>query len=219
MKKRSINKNIHIQHSHLIGLTGGICCGKTTVAEMFKSLGAKVIDADGIAKKLTRPHTPAWQEVVREFGEEFLLPDNNLDRGKIAHEVFRKKEKLQALNKIMHPMILDEIKRELEEIKNKAPKAIVILDAPLLIELGFQDFVEKLIVVSVDEKTQVERIIKRDNSSGTEALLRIKSQMPVSEKIKFADYVIDNSGSRDETFKMVKKIFSELAGIENSQKK
>ena len=116
-------------------------------------------------------------------------------------------------------MILDEIKRELEEIKNKAPKAIVILDAPLLIELGFQDFVEKLIVVSVDKKTQVERTIKRDNSSETEALLRIKSQMPVSEKIKFADYIIDNSGSRDETSKMVKKIFSELAGIENSQKK
>jgi len=211
MKKRSINKNINIQRPRLIGLTGGICCGKTTVAEMFKSLGAKIIDADRIARELTKPHMPAWQEIVREFGEEILLPDGNLDRGKISREVFGRKEKLQVLNKIMHPKIQDRIKREHEEIRNEAPEVLVILDAPLLIEVGDRDIVEKLIVVSVDEKTQVERIIKRDNSSETDALLKIKSQMPVSEKIKFADYVIDNSGSRDEIFEAVKKIFSELS--------
>ena len=212
MKKRSINKNINIQRPRLIGLTGGICCGKTTVAEMFKRLGAKVIDADRIARELTKPHMPAWQEIVREFGEEILLPDNNLDRGKIAREIFRKKEKLQALNKIMHPKIQDSIKKEYEEIRNEAPEVLVILDAPLLIEVGDRNIVEKLIVVSVDEKTQLKRIMERDNSLPTDALLRIKSQMPVSEKIKFADYVIDNSGSRDEIFEAVKKIFSELCG-------
>jgi len=205
MRKRSTNKS-----PKLIGLTGGICCGKSTVAEMFKSLGARIIDADNIARELTKPNMPAWKEIVKKFGEEFLLPDNNLNRGKIAHEVFRNKEKLQALNRIMHPRILDEIKRRAGEIMGKAPKALIVLDAPLLIELGFKDFVKKLIVVSVDKKTQIERIMKRDNSSKKDALLRIKSQMPLSEKVELADYVINNSGSKRETFKVVKKIFSEL---------
>src|SRR3972149_9654135 len=99
-EKKSIDKNIKF-----IGLTGGICCGKTTVAEMLKSLGAKVIDADEISHSLTRPHKPAWKEIVKGFGKEFLLPDKNLDRKKIAGEVFKNKKKLQLLNKIMHQRI------------------------------------------------------------------------------------------------------------------
>src|SRR3990172_10881750 len=131
MIKRSINKRVK-----LIGLTGGICCGKTTVAEMFERLGARVIEADKIARELIKPYKPAWRKIVRHFGEGILLPDKNIDRKKIADEVFRKKKKLHAINKIIHPEILSEIKREVKNINKKNPGALIILDAALILELG-----------------------------------------------------------------------------------
>ena len=212
MKKKSIDKNIKF-----IGLTGGICCGKTTVAQMLKALGAKVIDADEISRNLTKPNKPAWREIVRVFGKEFLLNDKNLDRKKIAGEVFRKKRKLQLINKIMHPRILAQIGRDVKKVRKENPDSIIIVDAPLLIELGYNKFAEKIIVVYADRKTQIERMIKRDKISKAEALLRLKSQMPVSEKIKFADYVIKSSGLKKDTFKTVKKIFLNCHAIKDSQ--
>ncbi|OGL42040.1 MAG: dephospho-CoA kinase [Candidatus Schekmanbacteria bacterium GWA2_38_9] len=194
-----------------IGLTGGICCGKTEVAEMFITLDARVIDADRISRELTKPYKPAWKEIVKSFGREFLLPDENLDRKKIAGEVFKNKKKLQLLNKIMHQRILAQIEREVKKERKEKPDSLIIVDAPLLIELGYNRFAEKVIVVSADRKTQIERMIKRDKISKEEALLRLKSQMPVSEKIKFADYVVKNSGNRRETFKAVRQIFSVLS--------
>lgn len=206
MKKRSTNKSLNF-----IGLTGGICCGKTTVAEMFKSLGARVIDADEISRSLTKPHKPAWRKIVKVFGREFLLPDKNLNRKKIAGEVFRKKRKLQLINKIMHPRILAQINKDVRKVRKENPDSIIIVDAPLLIELGYNRFAEKIIVVYADRKIQIERMVKRDKISKAEALLRLKSQMPVSEKIKFADYVIKNSGDRRETLKAVKQVFLKLS--------
>ncbi|OGL51287.1 MAG: dephospho-CoA kinase, partial [Candidatus Schekmanbacteria bacterium RIFCSPHIGHO2_02_FULL_38_11] len=208
MKKKSTNKKLKF-----IGLTGGICCGKTEVAEMFITLDARVIDADRISRELTKPYKPAWKEIVKSFGREFLLPDENLDRKKIAGEVFKNKKKLQLLNKIMHQRILAQIEREVKKERKEKPDSLIIVDAPLLIELGYNRFAEKVIVVSADRKTQIERMIKRDKISKEEALLRLKSQMPVSEKIRFADYLVDNSGSKAMTFKTVKKIFSELSSL------
>ncbi|MCF6096441.1 dephospho-CoA kinase [Thermovorax subterraneus] len=194
----------------VIGLTGGIASGKSTVSKMLREKGAYIIDADEIAKEIVKPGKPAWEDIVRHFGKEILDESGNIRRKKLAKIVFPDEKKLSVLNRITHPRIVEEIKRELEECRSRNER-VVVIDAALLLEIGLDVLVDEVWVVAVDEKTQIERLIKRENSiSYAEAVERIRAQMPLEEKLKFATRIIDNSGDIENTQKQVDDIWREI---------
>ena len=196
----------------IVGLTGGIVSGKSTVALMFKDLGAKIVDADKLGHSVILPHEPAWEKIVKIFGKDVLQNDLTIDREKLGKIVFANQSLLKKLNDITHPEITKIIKKEIDSLKNKTynQKKILIIDAALIYEAKIDRLMEKIIVVYIDEDEQIKRLIKRNNLSKDEALQRIKSQMPMKEKVKMADYVIDNSNSLDKTKKQVEKIWKNL---------
>jgi dephospho-CoA kinase len=199
----------------LIGLTGGVGSGKDLVSEGFKSLGASIIDADIIARDILKPGAPTYLEVIKEFGSEILQADKSIDRKKLGAIVFSNPERLKKLNAITHPVIMREVEARVAELKERlglANDAIIIINAPLLIEVGHTELVEKLIVVYCDEDKQIERIIKRDSLTKDEALQRIRSQMPLTEKIKISDIAINNNHTREETLKQVREVYELLQG-------
>lgn len=194
----------------VIGLTGNIACGKTVVARMFEELGAKIIDADYTARLVVEPGEPAWKDILEKFGHEILNPDKTINRKKLGDVVFRDKEKREELNRITHPRIIDKIKLMLEEYRKENIK-VVIVEAALIVEKGgMKPTISDLIVVTADEEAQIKRLIERDGISGEEALTRIRSQMPISEKVKFATYVIDNSRTLEETRKQVEEVWKKI---------
>ncbi len=202
---------------YVIGLTGGIASGKSTVSQMLRQLGAHVIDADLIAKLAIEPGTPAWEELVREFGEEILTPEKTIDRKKLGERVFGNPTALRRLNEITHPRIIRRIEEIVEEIgesfdRTEDPKEerIVVIDAPLLIETGMVSMVDEVWVVVVDVETQVDRLMARDHYEFEQALNRINAQMPLQEKVKFADVVIDNTGCLEETRRQVAEAWCRL---------
>lgn len=192
-----------------IGLTGGIASGKTLVARIFRDLGAHLIDADRIVHELLEPGQPAWSEVLDHFGRNLRLPNANLDRRKLGEIVFRDSQEREWLNRCLHPRVFDVYNIRLRHIREREQDAIVVFDAALLIETGYYKKMDKLVVVYVDEEQQLNRLMERDGYSRTEAAARIRSQMPLSEKKAYADYVIDNRSSREETEHQVRNIFSE----------
>ena len=196
----------------IVGLTGGIVSGKSTVALMFKDLGAKIVDADKLGHSVILPHKPAWEKIVKIFGKDILQNDLTIDREKLGKIVFANQSLLKKLNDITHPEITKIIKKEIDSLKNKTynQKKILIIDAALIYEAKIDRLMDKIIVVYIDEDEQIKRLIKRSNLSKDEALQRIKSQMPMKEKVKMADYVIDNSNSLDKTKKQVEKIWKNL---------
>lgn len=194
----------------VIGLTGNIGCGKSVVARMFEELGARVIDADLIARLVVEPGEPAWNEIVQTFGEAILNSDGTINRGKLGEIVFNDKEKREALNRITHPRIIERIKELIEEFR-KENVEVVIVEAALIVEKGgMKPLINDLIVVTADEEAQIRRLIERNALSREEALSRIKSQMPLSEKVKYATYLIDNSGTLDETRKQVEEVWKRI---------
>ncbi len=194
---------------HIYGLTGGIGCGKSTVSGMFLDLGARVIDADQVARDVVRPGSDGLRELVLVFGDDILLPDGTLDRPGLGKIVFADEPKRKKLNSVLHPRIGLETAKQLNEERTRGTKHL-IYDAALLIETGQTKFGEKLIVVRADPSVQLDRLMTRDGIDREEALRKISSQMPVDEKAKLADFVIDNSGSLDDTRKQVKRVWSEL---------
>lgn len=202
----------------VVGLTGGIASGKTTVAQVLKEEGATIIDADQIARELVQPHRPAWDEVVRSFGKKILLEDGSIDRKKLAERVFADPDQRKRLNQILHPLITEEIERRIREIGQKDPEAIAVIDAPLLIEVGYHRKMERLIVVISTQTEQIERLKERDGINSEEALRILSSQMPLEEKAKFADFVIRNEGSIAETRKRAKEVFQALKKIERDER-
>ncbi len=191
----------------IIGLTGNIACGKSVVAGMFRELGASVIDADQVARLVVEPGQPAWKEIVERFGEGVLNPDGTINRRRLGEIVFRDAEKREELNRITHPRIIEKI-RELIEEHRKEGARVVIVEATLIVEKGgMKPIIGDLIVVTADEETQIKRLTQRIGLSREEALLRIKSQMPISEKVKHATYVIDNSGDLEKTREQVKRVW------------
>ncbi|MCK4240349.1 MAG: dephospho-CoA kinase [Candidatus Atribacteria bacterium] len=193
----------------IIGLTGGIVSGKSTVAKMFKDLGVKIVDADELGHKVILPHKPAWEKIVKLFGKDLLKEDLNIDRRKLGRIVFNNQNLLKKLNEITHPEIIKLIKKEIKSIKDKTDKKddILIIDAALIYEAKIDNLMDKIIVVYINEEKQIERLMERNNLSAQESLKRIKSQTPLKEKVKMADYVIDNSNSLDKTKEQVKKIW------------
>ncbi len=191
-----------------VGVTGGIATGKNLVTKYFKELGCYTIDADEVYHKLIYPGKPLWRKLVEEFGSTIIHPQGMIDRKRLGDIVFNDKSALEKLNTITHKEILEEIEKEAKE-KEKEYK-IIVINASLLIEAGAQNLVDKIIIVWTDEKTQIERLMKRDNISYEEAKKKIKSQIPLSEKVKYGDYIIDNNGTPKETKKQVEKIYKEL---------
>ena len=197
----------------IVGLTGGVASGKTAVSRVLREEGAYIIDADQIARELVQPHKPAWNELVRAFGKEILQEDGSIHRRKLADKVFTDPEQKKALNQILHPRIKEEMDRRTKEIGQKDPEAIVVIDAPLLVELGVYRKVDQLIVITSTQMQQMERLKERDGRSPEEALRLFSSQMPVEEKVKLADFVIRNEGSLEETKKRAKEVFKELKKV------
>jgi len=197
----------------IVGLTGGVASGKTAVSQVLKEEGAYIIDADQIARELVQPHKPAWNELIRAFGQEILREDGSIHRKKLAEKVFADPEQRKLLNQILHPRIREEMDRRAKEIGQKDPEAIVMIDAPLIVELGDHREMDKLIVVTSTQTQQIERLKDRDGTSPEEALRIVSSQMPLEEKLKFADFVIRNEGSLEETRKRTKEVFKELKKI------
>jgi dephospho-CoA kinase len=204
----------------IVGLTGGVASGKTTVSQVLKEEGAYIIDADQTARELVQPHTPAWKELVRAFGKDILREDGSIHRKKLADKVFADLRQRKLLNKILHPRIRKEMERRAKAIGQKDPEAIVVIDAPLLVELGDHRKMDKLIVVTSTQTQQIKRLKKRDGISPEEARRIFSSQMPVEEKVKLADFVIRNEGSFQETKEKTRKVFQDLKkGVIHSRKK
>lgn len=193
----------------IIGLTGSIGTGKSTVANLFKELGAYVIDWDVLAREVQRPHLKAWEGIVEYFGNEVLNTDLTLNRPKLAQMVFGDMEKVKKLNQIVHPEIYKEDARLTEEIRKLDPEAMIIKDIPLLSKEGHGKLMDKIVVVYANEQNQLKRLEKKGMNT-EEAKKRIASQLPLSEKVKFADFVIYNDGSVEETKRQVEKIYAQL---------
>jgi dephospho-CoA kinase len=203
----------------IVGLTGGVASGKTVVSQVLKEEGAYIIDADRIARELVQPHKPAWNELIRAFGKEILREDGSIHRKKLADKVFADPNQRKLLNQILHPRIKEEMDRRTKEIGQKDPEAIVVIDAPLIVELGDHREMDKLIVVTTTQTQQIERLKDRDGAKPEEALRIVSSQMPLEEKVKLANFVIRNEGSLEETKKRAREVFKELKKVALQTKK
>ena len=183
----------------LVGLTGGIATGKSTVSEAFRRLGCVIIDADVLAREVVEPGEPAYPEIVAEFGRDVLQPDGALDRKKLGALVFADADKRRRLEAITHPRIRERFLRRVQELADRDFGGIAIFDAAVMIESGNYKTMDRLVVVVADPASQAARLRARDGTDEAEGRRRIASQMPLGEKAKLADYVIDNSGDREAT--------------------
>ncbi len=197
----------------MVGLTGGVASGKSVVSQILKEEGAYVIDADQIARELVQPRTPSWKELIKVFGKEILQKDGSIDRKKLAAKVFSNPQQRDQLNRILHPRVKKEMGRRMKAIGQKDPEAIVVIDAPLLIETGDHREMDKVIVVLSTEEQQIERLKERQGMDPEEARRIIASQIATEQKLKVADFVIRNEGSLEETVKRAKEVFQELKAI------
>ncbi|HMK51586.1 MAG TPA: dephospho-CoA kinase [Thermodesulfobacteriota bacterium] len=202
-----------------VGLTGGVASGKTAVSRVLKKEGAYIIDADQIARELVQPRKPAWREIIRAFGEEILEEDGSVHRKRLAGKVFADAKQRKRLNRILHPRIKKEMDRRTKEIGQRDPEAIVVIDAPLLIELGIHRQMDKLIVVTSTRAQQIKRLKDRDGANRGEAVRIVSAQMPLEEKLKFADFVIRNEGSLAETKRKARQVFKELKKVVHQTRK
>ncbi|WHY76424.1 dephospho-CoA kinase [Neobacillus sp. WH10] len=178
----------------VIGLTGGIASGKSTVSNMLKEMDVTVVDADVEARLAVEKGEPAYNKIIAEFGREILMEDGEINRPKLGSIIFHQAEKRKLLNEITHPEVRKRMKEQVEDAK-KNNKEVVVLDIPLLFESKLTNLVDKTILVFVDYETQLQRLIVRNNLSVVDAEARIRSQMPLTEKVMLADEVINNNGS------------------------
>ena len=197
----------------VIGLTGGIASGKSTVSAKLKELGAAVIDADLLARDVVRKGEIAYNKIVQCFGEDILLPGGDIDRKKLGNIVFSDKEKLALLNSITHPEIINRMKERIQELKAEGAKVIVV-DAAILIEMGLHKYVDSVWVLSVDRETQLKRLVERDKFNYREAENRINSQFTNEVRKKYADVVIDNSKPIEEVEKGLEELWNSITGGE-----
>ncbi|MFQ5827543.1 MAG: dephospho-CoA kinase [Candidatus Methylomirabilia bacterium] len=194
----------------LVGLTGGIATGKSTVSRLFRDLGCLIIDADLLAREVMEPGEAAYERIVAEFGRGILQPDGLVDRKKLGALVFDDPGKRKRLEEITHPEIRARYAGILEGLIAEGFEGLAIFDAALLVETSGVRNTDRLVVVVSDEATQVKRLTLRDGVSEDEVASRIRSQMPLAEKVKQAHYVIDNSGSREATARQVKEVHQAL---------
>ena len=197
--------------SLLVGVTGGMGSGKTLVAAIFLEFGAYILDADAICRKLVEPGQPALKEISESFGKTIVNKLGNLDRKKLAQVIFGDLKKKKELENILHPRVFEFEKLEYKNICQRDPKALVIIDAALLIESGNYMKMDKVIVVNTDRKTQIERVMGRTGWNWDEVVARIDNQMPIKEKIKYADFILDNFSDKISLRKKVKDLYEKLS--------
>ena len=193
------------------GLTGGIASGKSTVARLFRDMGCHIIDLDHLSRVVVEPDRPAWRDIVDWLGGDVLNNDRTLNRRRLAALAFTNTETRKHLDKIVHPRVFEDYEKKLMLIRENDSQAIVIADIPLLMEVDAQHRFDRVIVVYVPPEEQIARLIRRDGLTCQAALDRLKSQMPIDEKTKAADYVIDNTGSVDQTEQQVRAVYDALA--------
>jgi len=196
----------------VVGLTGGIATGKTTVAEELRRKGAAIIDSDQIAREVTAPGSPALKEIVEAFGPEMLTAQGTLDRKRLGSLVFGREQARRRLEAITHPRIRAELRRRLEELRRQPhPPAVAVAVIPLLYEAGAEKEVEMVVVVvSAPAAEQVRRLMARNGLSREEAQARVAAQMPIEEKARRADFVVDAAGRLEETAQQVAKLWHRL---------
>ncbi|WP_019554361.1 dephospho-CoA kinase [Propionispira raffinosivorans] len=193
----------------VIGLTGGIASGKSTVSKILAQAGAHIIDADKIAHDVVMPNQLAWQKIVSHFGMSIILENGQLDRAALGATVFSNPAQRKWLEELIHPFVRAAIEKEIQ-VWNAEKKEIVVLDIPLLYEAGWDTLADETWVVSVDTATQLKRLVHRDRLSLMQAQKRIDSQMPLTEKVKRADYVIDNMFDLAKTREQVLKRWNQI---------
>lgn len=186
-----------------IGLTGGIASGKSTVSRMLRERGTLIVDADQISREIVMPGSPVLQKIADEFGQEVLLESGELNRKKLGSIIFSDEEKRLKLNAIMHPPIRAEMLRRIRQYEAEYPDKLIVADIPLLYESNLQHMFSEVVVVYVPLPVQIARLMERDGLTKSQALERIRSQMPLEDKRRLADVVIDNSGSLEETAKQL----------------
>ena len=198
----------------LLGVTGGIASGKTTVANLLADLGAAIIDFDIIARQVVEPGSPCLGEIIAFFGDEILDREGRLNRKMLSMIVFAAERKRKKLEGILHPRIVEIFTRQADEIARESPDAIIQAVIPLLFEGGLQHLVHKTLVVYVPREKQIERLIKRDGITGDHAADILRAQLPIDEKAGMADFVIHNENSLDETRSQVEDLWHTLQRIQ-----
>jgi len=204
------------------GLTGGIASGKTTVARFLEALGARVIDADRIGHDLLLTSSSVHDRVVAQFGREILKPGGEIDRGRLGSIVFADPQRLRELTSIVHPSLIARLEDLAKELRARHPRGVILVDAALIYEAGVADRFAKILVAWCRPEQQIERLMAKTGLSRQDALRRMASQIPAEEKRRRADYVIDCSGSLEETRAQVEALYPEikrLAQFENRKSK
>ena len=214
-----INKLRGSDNRLLLGVTGSIATGKTTVAGMLEELGARTIDFDVLSRVVVEPDKPAWQDIVAYFGEQILADDRSLDRTKLREIVFQDLEKKKKLESFQHPRIFEEFIKQVEQYASEDPHVIIQAVVPLLIEVNMQSFFHNVLMVYASEEEQKKRLMQRDGSSEEMAMNMIRSQLSVDEKKGYCDLVVDNSGSLENTRNQVQKLWKQLKKIQSEKKK
>ena len=199
-----------------VGLTGGIGSGKSTVSRSFARLGAQVVDADEVAREVVLPGKPAWTKLRQTFGSEFFHPDGRLKRRKLRRLVFADPEQRSRLNAIVHPEVMREIDLRSGQLTSSAKNAVVLVDVPLLLEVGVAHRFDIVVVVYASQSVQMKRLMQRDGLSREEATQALSVQMDLREKAEQADFIIDNSGTLEETQNQVEKVWQELLALAGS---
>lgn len=193
-------------------MTGGIASGKSTVSRALQEMGAIVIDADEVAHSIVEPGKPAWEDIVALFGVEILHEDQTINRDKLGSIVFDDPESLQELNQITHPRVMEHFKHILQTIKADQPNAVVFIEVPLLYETHMERICDEVWVIWVDEETQIERLMKREDLDRDDSIKRIDAQMNLDEKAKRADIVIDNRNTMKETIETATRYYKTILG-------
>jgi len=196
-----------------VGLTGGLASGKTFVGQALAGLGCRLLQADEIGRQVMEPGGEAYAEIVREFGPEILAPDGSIHRRRLAGIVFEDPERLAVLNRLVHPWVIRRENEWMEHLAAEDPRAIAVVEAAVMIEAGTHKRFDRLIVAACSPEQQIERAVQRGGMTREEALARIRRQIPLEEKIKLADYVIDTGGTPEQTLQQVREVYEALRRI------
>lgn len=201
----------------VVGLTGGIASGKSTVSRILRELGAEIVDTDVLAHEVVSPGTEGWAQIVSAFGNDILRPDGTINRRLLGRKVFPDPEAVKRLNAIVHPRVIRVCEQRIAKarLQKDEHQHVLVIDAPLLIEAGMCDMVDEVWVVRVDEQTQLSRLMERDKFSFNEAISRVHAQMPLAEKLKHADRVIDNTGTVEATRAQIVALWRQLLDVAN----
>jgi dephospho-CoA kinase len=199
------------------GLTGGLASGKSFVARVLEELGCHVVRADDLGHEVMLPGGEAYNAIIDEFGAGILGSDGNIDRRKLAGLVFNDPDRLSRLNNLVHPAVFRREEEFVENVRRTDPSGIVVVEAAILVETGRYQRLDRLILAVCTPEQQVERAMKRDAMSREEVVARLSRQMPLEEKRKFADYVIDTSGPKEQTMEQTRNVYESLRSIELSR--